>query len=212
MNEPTTITNWKRLSERVTTSGQPAESDLGSLAALGVRTVINLALHTHERALPDEAGSVAALGMAYVHIPVAFNQPTEGRLPRLLPGDGQCQGRASACPLHHELAGFSIFSTATGGTWKGSRSRRPGRTWSRSGSPTRFGPSSFGRVLWLEAVLAASHVLLHGPRYPSATRHDAGWPVPHAAAPSDHGKDFCRCGVGRRGGGRAGVRAPLRCG
>ena len=96
MNEPTTITNWKRLSERVTTSGQPAESDLGSLAALGVRTVINLALHTHERALPDEAGSVAALGMAYVHIPVAFNQPTEADFHAF------CQAMASSkdAPVH----------------------------------------------------------------------------------------------------------------
>ncbi len=77
MTDPATITNWKRLSKRITTSGQPAESELGGIAALGVRTVINLALHTHEQALPDEAGSVAALGMAYVHIPVEFKQPTE---------------------------------------------------------------------------------------------------------------------------------------
>ncbi len=77
MTDPATITNWKRLSERITTSGQPAESDLARIAALGVRTVINLALHTHEQALPDEAGSACALGMAYVHIPVDFKQPTE---------------------------------------------------------------------------------------------------------------------------------------
>ena len=43
----------------------------------GVRTVINLALHSHERALPDEAASVAVLGMKYVHIPVEFGAPTD---------------------------------------------------------------------------------------------------------------------------------------
>jgi hypothetical protein len=31
-----------------------------------------LALHTHEKALPDEAGSVRRLGMTYTHIPVDF--------------------------------------------------------------------------------------------------------------------------------------------
>ena len=77
MAEPATIRNWLRLNERITTSGQPTEPELAALAALGVRHVINLALHTHERALADEAGSVAALGMRYHHIPVEFAQPTE---------------------------------------------------------------------------------------------------------------------------------------
>ncbi len=30
----------------------------------------------HEKALPDEAASVAALGMTYVHIPVEFDRPS----------------------------------------------------------------------------------------------------------------------------------------
>jgi protein tyrosine phosphatase (PTP) superfamily phosphohydrolase (DUF442 family) len=39
--------------------------------------VVNLALHTHEKALPDEAASASRLGMTYVHIPVDFQNPTE---------------------------------------------------------------------------------------------------------------------------------------
>jgi protein tyrosine phosphatase (PTP) superfamily phosphohydrolase (DUF442 family) len=42
-----------------------------------VRYVINLGLHSHEKALPDEAATVDALGMTYVHIPVDFQNPTE---------------------------------------------------------------------------------------------------------------------------------------
>jgi hypothetical protein len=38
---------------------------------------VNLALHTHEKALPDEAGSVRHLDMTYTHIPVDFQNPTE---------------------------------------------------------------------------------------------------------------------------------------
>ena len=76
-NEPSGIPNWRRIDPRITTSGQPNEAQLGVIAGLGVTRVVNLALHTHEKALKDEAGSVAALGMAYIHIPVAFIAPTE---------------------------------------------------------------------------------------------------------------------------------------
>jgi protein tyrosine phosphatase (PTP) superfamily phosphohydrolase (DUF442 family) len=44
---------------------------------LGVRHIVNLGLHTHEKALPDEATSVSRLGMTYIHIPVDFQNPTD---------------------------------------------------------------------------------------------------------------------------------------
>jgi uncharacterized protein (TIGR01244 family) len=75
--DPDGIYNWHRLDDRVTTSGQPTEAQLADIAALGVRCVINLGLHSHEKALPDETASVAALGMQYVHIPVDFKRPTD---------------------------------------------------------------------------------------------------------------------------------------
>jgi protein tyrosine phosphatase (PTP) superfamily phosphohydrolase (DUF442 family) len=59
MADPKTIYNWRRLDDRITTSGQPTESELAEIHALGVGHVINLGLHTHEKALPDEAGSQA---------------------------------------------------------------------------------------------------------------------------------------------------------
>jgi uncharacterized protein (TIGR01244 family) len=77
MADPETIYNWRRLDDRITTSGQPTESQLAEIHALGVRHVINLGLHSHEKALPDEAASVSRLGMAYIHIPVDFQNPTD---------------------------------------------------------------------------------------------------------------------------------------
>ena len=77
MRDPKDILNWRRVDDRITTSGQPSEAQLAAIQKLGVTTVINLGLHTHEKALPDEAASVAALGMRYVHIPVPFDAPTE---------------------------------------------------------------------------------------------------------------------------------------
>ena len=77
MADPDAIYHWRRLDDRITTSGQPTEEQLADIQALGVRHVINLGLHTHEKALPDEAGNVARLGMEYIHIPVDFQDPTE---------------------------------------------------------------------------------------------------------------------------------------
>jgi protein tyrosine phosphatase (PTP) superfamily phosphohydrolase (DUF442 family) len=77
MADPETIYNWRRLDDRVTTSGQPTEPQLAEIRALGVRHIVNLGLHTHEKALPDEAASVSRLGMTYIHIPVDFQNPAD---------------------------------------------------------------------------------------------------------------------------------------
>ena len=77
MADPTDIPVWQRLDDRITSSGQPSEAQLADIAALGVRHIVNLALHSHDKALPDEAASVAALGMTYIHIPVEFDAPTD---------------------------------------------------------------------------------------------------------------------------------------
>jgi protein tyrosine phosphatase (PTP) superfamily phosphohydrolase (DUF442 family) len=77
MADPDAIYNWRRLDDRITTSGQPTEPQLADIHALGVRHVINLGLHSHEKALPDEAASVSRLGMTYIHIPVDFQNPTD---------------------------------------------------------------------------------------------------------------------------------------
>src|SRR6202140_3044459 len=78
MADPESIYNWRRLDNRITTSGQPTEEQLADIHALGVRHIVNLGLHSHEKALPDEATSVRNLGMTYIHIPVDFQNPTEG--------------------------------------------------------------------------------------------------------------------------------------
>ena len=67
--------NWRRLDDRITTSGQPTEPQLADLQAWGVRHIVNLGLHTHEKTLPDEAASVNRLGMTYIHIPCGFPEP-----------------------------------------------------------------------------------------------------------------------------------------
>ena len=94
-----------RLDDRITTSGQPSETQLADIAALGVRYVINLGLHSHEKALPDEAVTVDALGMTYAHIPVDFKNPTERDF------DAFCTAlkEASDGPVHvHCIANYRV--------------------------------------------------------------------------------------------------------
>ncbi|MGE0668899.1 MAG: protein tyrosine phosphatase family protein [Sphingomonadales bacterium] len=96
MADPTHIHNWRRLDDRITTSGQPTEDQLTDIRDLGVTHVVNLALHSHEMALPDEAASVAALGMTYIHIPVEFERPTEDDFVRFCAAMTEIAGR----PVH----------------------------------------------------------------------------------------------------------------
>lgn len=77
VSDPTDILNWRRVDDRITTSGQPTEAQLEDLAAMGVRHVVNLGLHTSPGALSDEPASVGALRMAYSYLPVDFSAPTE---------------------------------------------------------------------------------------------------------------------------------------
>jgi len=75
MVELNEIYNFLRLSDDLLTAGQPTAAQYPSIAAAGVRTVINLALPSSDGALPDEAGLARSLGLDYVHIPVVWENP-----------------------------------------------------------------------------------------------------------------------------------------
>jgi len=75
------IKNYRAVDVSLATSGQPSEAQLQAIAEAGFTTVINLALHDDPRySLPNEAGTVQSLGMAYVHIPVQFAAPRQADL------------------------------------------------------------------------------------------------------------------------------------
>jgi len=66
----TTLLNARSISSDVTSAGQPTEAQLRAASDDGVRTVVNLRPAGEFRDY-DEAALTAALGMDYVHIPVA---------------------------------------------------------------------------------------------------------------------------------------------
>jgi len=71
------IYNFIKVSDQISTGGQPTEDQLRSAAAEGFTTVINLATLDERSSLKDEAGLVGSLGMHYTHIPVDWENPKE---------------------------------------------------------------------------------------------------------------------------------------
>lgn len=71
------ILNEFHFNDRLATSGQPSAEDFGNIGRMGFDAVINLAMPDHEQSLANEGTLVTAQGMAYVHIPVPFDAPTE---------------------------------------------------------------------------------------------------------------------------------------
>ena len=76
------IVNFRRIDQRLLTSGQPTEAQFRALAAAGCVEVINLATDDPRWALPGEAELLLQLGMAYHHIPVVFSAPQAGEFAR----------------------------------------------------------------------------------------------------------------------------------
>lgn len=69
------IYNFHQISDVLACSGQPQEDQLKTIAADGYQAVINLGLSDSKYALADEAASVKGLGLAYRHLPIAFENP-----------------------------------------------------------------------------------------------------------------------------------------
>ena len=142
MAAPETIYNWRRLDDRITTSGQPTEPQLADIHALGVRHIVNLGLHTHEKALPDEAASVSRLGMTYIHIPVDFQNPTDQDFEQFC----SVMEQLRKVPVHvhcianYRVSAFSIDIVAMCSAW--TRPRRELK-WNRFGTRRASGRHSW---------------------------------------------------------------------
>ncbi len=75
------IKDYLTVSHDLSCAGQPLEDQLKFIRDAGFELVINLGMiNNPEYSLRDEAGSISALGMEYIHIPVIFEDPTRQNL------------------------------------------------------------------------------------------------------------------------------------
>ena len=92
------IYNFLTISDDLGTAGQPTAEQLVAVKEAGYDVVINLALGTTPRDLPNEADLVTGHGMDYIHIPVVFDNPTEADLERFF--DAMDENRDKKCFVH----------------------------------------------------------------------------------------------------------------
>jgi len=76
------IPNFRAVSDRLATAGQPSAEQFALIRDAGFESVINLAQEypASPGALPDEDLIVDELGLSYVHIPVRWLEPTRANL------------------------------------------------------------------------------------------------------------------------------------
>ena len=105
------IRNYLRISGTLATAGQPAPEQLAAIRNAGYQVVINLAMPTSAGALPNEAQLVAALGMDYVHIPVAWESPTAADLEHFFAAMASYQGRQVFvhCAMNMRVSAFVLL-------------------------------------------------------------------------------------------------------
>jgi uncharacterized protein (TIGR01244 family) len=127
----TDIVGFLRIDEALATSGQPSEEELAAAARDGTEVVINLALHDDPRySLADEAGTVAALGMTYVHIPVKFDAPKESELFEFFDAMERHRGRKVLvhCAANKRVTAFLGLYRAIREGWDAERAFAPMKT------------------------------------------------------------------------------------
>ena len=69
------INNYLKITENISTSGQPTVEDIALISESGFKVIINLGLDGENYSLNNEAELVQILGMKYIHIPVKFDNP-----------------------------------------------------------------------------------------------------------------------------------------
>ncbi|MCG8415648.1 MAG: protein tyrosine phosphatase family protein [Pseudomonadales bacterium] len=69
------IINFRQYSDTFASAGQPTEEQFSAIAQAGYERVVYIAFTSNPNALPDADQIVKGLGMEYMQVPVAFDNP-----------------------------------------------------------------------------------------------------------------------------------------
>lgn len=109
--------NFRRIDDRLTTSGLVSAEQLATLERDGYAAVINLLPDNNERAVHDEADIVVDQGLDYVSIPVDFAAPTHADLERFCEAMDGLEGRKVHvhCAANYRVSAFySLYAVHRG--------------------------------------------------------------------------------------------------
>lgn len=117
--------NFRRVDDSLTTSGVVGEGVLRGLADEGYEAVVNLLPDDSQYAVPDEREIVEAQGIAYVHIPVDFGNPTEVDLDRFVETMDSFRSRKAHvhCAANFRVSAFLSVYEVRKGNWTESEAR-----------------------------------------------------------------------------------------
>jgi protein tyrosine phosphatase (PTP) superfamily phosphohydrolase (DUF442 family) len=102
------IPNYLEITPYIHTAGQPAEAQIWQLKQAGIEVVINLAPPDSRNAISDEQQRVEQSGLAYISIPVDWEQPTTLELEKFFSLMHKYQGKVKFvhCVLNMRVSAF----------------------------------------------------------------------------------------------------------
>lgn len=109
--------NFRRINDRITTSGLLSAEQLAGLRRAGYDAVINLLPDGYEHAVADEASIVRDQGVEYVYIPVDFAAPTHADFVRFVRAMDERDGRKVHvhCAANYRVSAFySLYAMQRG--------------------------------------------------------------------------------------------------
>lgn len=111
--------NFQQVNERLTTSGVVGANRLKGLAAEGYELVINLLPDSSEHAVIDEQAIVEGQGVAYVAIPVEWEQPTLADYQQFAEiMDAAASKKVHVhCAANYRVSGFYALYAVAKGDW-----------------------------------------------------------------------------------------------
>lgn len=111
--------NFRRINERLTTSGVVGPNRLKGLAPEGYELVINLLPDDNEHAVPHEQSIVESQGVEYVYIPVDFQAPRLSDYEQFASAMDAAQGRKIHihCAANFRVSAFYSVYAIQQGLW-----------------------------------------------------------------------------------------------
>ena len=111
------ITNYLRVTDRISSSGQPQENEFRAISSAGFAAIINLAMPDSDNAIPEEGSIVTELGMSCHHIPVPFDAPKSNHLKQFFGLMDSLQGQKVwvHCVVNYRASAFLYLYRR----WKG---------------------------------------------------------------------------------------------